>query len=231
MPDRPQKARPRPSNDLKEELLPRPHRRALRQAAAALVATLGLAGAAQAYVLSAFDASIHTTDTAALNAALGLTTLTAVEDFEDATLIAGLTSTLAIDGRDLPNHAWDGITTTVSGYPVFTISLPGIRLFGIGISDNDGGGQTISINSLAPLDLSSVAGYRGDSSGRATYVIVRAEAGDADITRIAIDGSLTPMFDHLVLSTDSGLTGSIPEPGSALLALAGIGALARLRRR
>lgn len=207
-------------------------RRALRQTAVAIAASLGLAGAAQAYVLSAYDASVYTPDTAALNAALGLTTLTAVEDFEDATLVAGLTSSLASDGRNLPNHAWDGITTTVSGDALFTISLPGIRLFGIGISDNDGGGQTITINSLAPLALGSVAGYRGDSSGHATYVIVRAEAGDADITRIAIDGSLTPMFDHLVLSTDSGLApaGSVPEPGSAFLALAGIGALARLRR-
>ncbi len=43
---------------------------------------------------------------------------------------------------------------------MFAIGLPGIRLFGIGISDNDGGGQTITINNLAPLDLSSVAGYR-----------------------------------------------------------------------
>lgn len=205
-------------------------RRTLRHTAATLATALGFAGSAHAYLLSAYDASVYTGDTAALNAALGLTTLTAVEDFEDAVPVPGLGSSLASDGRNLPNHAWDGITTTVPGYPVFTIGLPGIRLFGIGISDNDGGGQTITVNNLPPLDLSSVPGYRGDVSGHATYVIVRAEAGDADIAQIAIDGSITPMFDHLVLSTDAGLPASVPEPGSALLSLGGLGILARLRR-
>ena len=52
-------------------------RRTLRHTAATLVAALGFDGSAHAYLLSAYDASVYTGDTAALNAALGLTTLTA----------------------------------------------------------------------------------------------------------------------------------------------------------
>lgn len=211
----------------------RPARRPLRQLFTALAGVLGLSCTAHAYVVTAFDGSIYTTDTVALDAALGLPASFVVEDFEDATLIPGLSANLSSDGRVLPNHAWDGLTTTISGNAAFSISLAGIRFFGIGISDNDGGGQTLTVNGSTLINLDTIAGYRGDSSSHATYVIVRAEGSDADITTINIDGSMTPMFDHLVLSTEGGLgpTSSVPEPGSTLLALAGIGTIARLRRR
>lgn len=196
-----------------------------------LAAGLAAAVPAHAYVATAFDASVYTSSTTALDSALGLTGIVAIEDFEDTVLVPGLTANLGTYGSALPNHAWDGLTASAWGNALFTVSLAGIRQFGIGISDNDGGGQTVTVNSHFTLDLSTVPGYRADSSGRATYVLIHAEAGDADITRIAIDGSLTPLFDHLVLSTDSGLppTG-LPEPSSAALVLAGAALSRRVLR-
>lgn len=199
---------------------------------ALLAAAIAAAVPAHAYVATAFDASVYTANTAALDSALGLTGIVAIEDFEDGVLIPGLTSNLTTYGASLPNHAWDGLTASTWGNALFTVSLTGIRQFGIGISDNDGGGQTVTVNGHFTLDLSTVAGYRGDTSGRATYVLIHAESGDADITRIAIDNSLTPLFDHLVLSTDAGLAPSaLPEPSSAALMLAGTALAGWLRGR
>ena len=221
---------PGQNNDLKEEPMPAPtaapcgrrprHRH-----------HLGLAGAAQAYVLSAFDASDPPPPTPPPSTPRWASPPSPRSRISKTPRwFAGLTSSLAIDGRDLPNHAWDGITTTVSGLPRCShqpAGHPPVR--DRHLRQRRRRPDDLHQQPPRPLICPRWPAIRGDSS-RPRHLRDRPRrSGRRDITRIAIDGSLTPMFDHLVLSTDSGLAGSIPEPGSAP-GLAGLGALARLRR-
>ena len=183
---------------------------------ALLAAAIAAAVPAHAYVATAFDASVYTANTAALDSALGLTGIVAIEDFEDTVLVPGLTANLGTYGSALPDHAWDGLTASAWGNALFTVSLAGIRQFGIGISDNDGGGQTVTVNGHFTLDLSTIANYRGDSSGRATYVLIHAEAGDADITDVVVTCETNT---RQLSGTVTGLSGTLELANGKTIAL------------
>jgi hypothetical protein len=71
-----------------------------------------------------------------------------VEDFEDTHLDPGLRTTLTPGLSSDPHPgAWDGkLASAERNSALFEMDSPGVRLFGVGIGDNDGGGETLSIN-------------------------------------------------------------------------------------
>lgn len=124
-----------------------------------------------------------------------------VEDFEDNELESWLKTDLeggAGEGAD--QAPWVGrYTSSVANETRFGIALPGVRIFGIGVGDNDGGSERISVNGEPPINLQRLPGHAGDGVSRAYYVLVEAKSEDADISSIEFDHGFTLRFDHLIV--------------------------------
>ena len=123
-----------------------------------------------------------------------------VEDFEDEELESWLQTNLKTT-NDTPWYVWAGKrASALSDSAAFQIRLPGIRYFGVGLSDNDGSGtEQISINGGTAVELKRFQGHEANGSGRALYVLVKAQPNDPDIRSVVIDQGFTISFDHLVV--------------------------------
>lgn len=125
-----------------------------------------------------------------------------VEDFEDTTLEEWLRASVKGGARHTADSAWDGHSASEGVDDVeFEIRLPGVRVFGVGLSD-DGSNERISINGDASVLLKKMPGHASNSSGRAFFVLVIAEPNDPDIRTVAFDQGFTVHFDHLFVSQD-----------------------------
>lgn len=126
-----------------------------------------------------------------------------VEGFEGEQLIEGLT--VALTRRDdTPLNLWDGSKAgEIAERAEFKISLPNVRLFGIGVGDNDGGTEQISINGGPPIALKSLPNFLSDGQKRAYYLLIEATPGEEYIGSVAFSSALTIVCDHLVLKQDN----------------------------
>lgn len=196
---------------------------------------------ASAYVITVSGGSAFSPDEATMNATLGITGFD-IEDFEDTTLLPGLSEShgptaIFAPSFDSPSNAWDG-TRTFQLRPTdltFTYS-PGTRSFGIGISNDEFIDSLIlsfQINGAGPLiDLGSFPNYTltsGASNLRNGYLRIDAEPGDADLTSIRfIDNAEFDVisFDHLAVQTAV----PVPEPTTTVLLAFGLLAAGYARR-
>jgi hypothetical protein len=139
-----------------------------------------------------------------------------VEDFEDDELESWLHTNLKAT-NDTPWYAWAGQrASALSDTGEFEIRLPGIRYFGVGLSD-DGGDEHLSINGGIAVELKRFQGHERNGSGRAYYVFIAAQPNDPDIRSVVIDQGSTISFDHLVVfETESPLKEEKMAPRLAL---------------
>jgi hypothetical protein len=204
----------------------------LLRASAYLVTTLLFSSAASAYTVTVFGSDVWDADTVAMDALLGVSGAL-VEDFEDTTLIAGLTEAHGAGNLTLPSPgatAWDGSNLiSIQNAPIVFTYTPGASTFGFGISGDQmvsgiDGPETFLINGNVDLtvDLADFTEYQL-SSLRNGYVRIDVEGADLPITSITLvspDSSDTVSFDHMAIV-------AVPEPNtswllaSALLVLAG----------
>ncbi|WDE06235.1 PEP-CTERM sorting domain-containing protein [Thalassomonas viridans] len=214
-----------------------------------LTGSLLLASAASQASLVSFHApGVYSSDTAAMDAALGITGYE-IESFTDTELIDGLSYSFInpdIDRRDdletllnYPALSWDdgyvlsngnggnnnwtspwvqGITFYFEG---------GITGFGTGMANAEtrfGGNHALRINDQDYGNLEDYANFTS-GSGRNGYLKINAEGSEL-IHSITILSTLANrdgfMFDHLAISRAA--SAAVPEPGTiALLALGLIG--------
>jgi hypothetical protein len=206
-------------------------------------AVVALGTTAEAYVITAFDPGVYDADTAAMDAALGITGYT-IEDFEDGALVPDLTltgfGTLNFPDNN-PGLAWDG--TNLARFYGVTEANPGALNFnivggassvGIGLSSVDcpfvgcptnrlrvNGGPWIDIDDTTFPNLPAAVDQRHG------YLRIDQEPGDAPITivEIADPADETLMMDHVAF---------IPEPSTCVLSaigLVGLGLVGWRRRR
>lgn len=135
-----------------------------------------------------------------------------IEDFEDNQLAEGLRSTLTQSTNPDPApNAWDGQTgSTEVNAGLFEFALPGVRFFGVGLGDNDGGSEALSINGGWSINLNSFPNHQANGQGKAYYLVVVAGENDPDVRTISIANGYTMVFDHLVFGR-SAVTQ--PPPG------------------
>src|SRR5688572_23298243 len=123
-----------------------------------------------------------------------------VEEFEDDQLESWLQTNLKAGDAKTIDAAWVGRrTSTPADSAEFEVRLPRARVFGIGLGDNDGGNERISINGNTPIELKRFPGHEGNGIGRAFYLLVIAQPNDPDIHSIVIDHGMTLLFDHLLV--------------------------------
>ena len=182
----------------------------------------------QAYTITTFAGSVYNTNTAVMDATLGIDDGFTVEDFEDSTLIEGLNVTFT-DGRTTPNlstasYYWDGSqhlqNYTNGPWVGVTFSFDeSVSVFAVGTSYFDTGNGTdyIYLNgSSTPLtNLQAHSGFVTGST-RNLYIIIEAGAGET-IESVYFpssnSGSDRINFDHLAVKA------AVPEPSSLFLLL------------
>ena len=193
---------------------------------------------ASAFVIDTYGPSAYDSDTATMNATLGLTSSeTVFEDFEDASLITGLTldfsgisSTFSTIGGSVgAEDPWDGdsvleLYTDATGQSRMTFLIAGgTNLFGFGISDNDARAWTVIVND-GEYVTTSLPGLDQGSGGRNGYVTIRQEIGDSLISKVDFltdnAGNQSILFDHVAVGE------SVPTPASVFLLLIGLVAMA-----
>ncbi len=136
-----------------------------------------------------------------------------IEDFEDANYVTGLSSPNVIPNSS-PGNVWDGNSAAAQlAGGIFNITLPNVRIFSIGIGDNDSGGETVVINESVILNPNGLPNFTTSGAGIVYYMNIFAENGDADITSIRFTGS-TLGFDHIEIVQTSS---SVPEPSTLSL--------------
>ncbi len=208
-----------------------------------------------AYVVTTFGQDIFNPDTAAMDAALGITGMS-IEDFSDTALIPRLSisfenpnggplTTLPALFTFLPEQAWDNPSA-----PSFLINRPdqlnqapysdttfivdgGTSRFGIGLSNfqtylNE---ADLIVNGVNFGHVSSLPNYvDGGPAVKNLYLLVSSETGDPLITTVKFDNLDTidaHLFDHLAIDASP-----VPLPASLLFLGTGMaGLFARLRRR
>ena len=132
------------------------------------------------------------------------------EDFEDRDLVSELsmtseasinvtTTTGQLESR-YTSSVWDGVQATPLMRDVqFKILTSKVRLFGIGVGDNDLGREKLSINGSPFIQLNQLPHFYLSGGGRAYYLIIEAQPGASDIKSIEFRDAFTLMFDHLAL--------------------------------
>lgn len=135
-----------------------------------------------------------------------------LEGFEDAVLEPWLRSNLKSGDKGIEQSVWSGDrTSTLSDSADIKILIPNVRAFGVGLSDNDGGNERISINGNPHVPLKTIQGHAGNGGGRAYYVRVTAEPEDPDIKSVVFDRCFTVYFDHLFV-LQANISPRVDEP-------------------
>lgn len=197
----------------------------------------------KAYTITGFDpldfintgAGPNATTVANLDNTVGLNGAI-IEDFEDDTLINGLSRTfngaspaVFTAGQGL----WDGtkafvtnsfLVPTVFGY------TPGADTFAIGIGDVESA-LPVEVNGQVIIsDIRNLLGYnRVSDNSREVYIRIDREQGDTAITevRFAAPASDGIVFDHLAVFNSS----AVPEPATYTMGLIALIALAFSKRK
>ena len=186
-----------------------------------------LAISLQAYTIDVFAGSVYNTNTATMDAALGIDSSFTIEDFEDTTLIDGL-SVQYTDGSTTPHistaqYYWDG-SKQLENYSSgnwkgvrFLFDNP-VTTFAVGTSyfDTSNGTDYIYLNGSSTA-LTNLESYSEFSTGSThnLYIIISAEAGDEAISEVFFpssnNGSDRIDFDHLAIQTN------VPEASTIAL--------------
>src|SRR6185369_3069652 len=152
---------------------------------------LASVGSGVAYEIKLFPASaVYDPDTEILHERLGLKGQPLrVEDFEDTELAVWLHTNLQGGGGEGTDRtAWAGnLASAYADLARLEIDLPNVRLLGIGLGDNDGGHERVSINDDPAVLLETLPGHVIDGRARSYYVIVEAEPGEASIRSVVFD--------------------------------------------
>lgn len=194
-----------------------------------------LASFANAFTIHSFDPTVvfygtNPSQVATMDAAIGVTGFT-VEDFEDVNLIPGLS--LAYDGipeanvvlsGDLdPRALWDGskslLTVMNLGSNTFRVA-GGATSFGIGVGDVETSYLRLYVNDIDFGRISSLLNYRRTADdSREVYIRIDAGANEL-IHTVRFSGDAVGdgiFYDHVAVQF------AVPEPGSMILYLAGLG--------
>lgn len=143
-----------------------------------------------AFEIKLFPASeVYHQDTAILHERLGLKgQALKVEDFDDERLEDWLGTNLKAGDDGTEQSAWAGHRASASSNSgEFEIRLPKVRFFGVGLGDNDGGNERVSVNGNPRVQLQRLPGHEGNGIGRAFYLLVAAEPNDPDIRSVVVD--------------------------------------------
>ena len=210
----------------------------LRLASFAAVILAVPASDSTAYTISAFAPGAWSSTEATMKANLGLTGFT-FEDFDDATLIPGLT----VSGHDtMPDTsttsiAWTSDTGVLdlsdTDAIVFTLS-PERTLFGVGIGGMTATDWSITVNGVQLVaNALSLAGFASDGGGRNGYLIIQPDGGDGPISTVSFSSSESGpqdavVWDHLTFAASSSV---VPEPSTFALGLIGLWSLGAMTRR
>jgi PEP-CTERM motif len=219
---------------------------------AALVLPFVAPARAQAgYVATAYAPSVYDGNVKDLNAAVGISTGYAIENFESTTLLPNLSYTIGKQTfTSLPKTfstsqtikvgkltltpwqkaAWDGSNILVPNVgnsptqlwqPITFNIAAGTTSFGIGISGVLLNTTGIYVNGMRIGNLDTLPGFQ-PGLGRNAYLIINAGPGDAPITSVGF-GSVDPLDTR---SYDHIAIKENPEPST--LALAGMSVLCLL---
>jgi hypothetical protein len=91
-----------------------------------------------------------------------------VEEFEGDQPVSWLTTNLGAGEKKTVGSAWVGQrASTPADSAHFDIQLPNARVFGIGVSNDNGGEECISINGNTPIELKRFPGFERNGIGRA----------------------------------------------------------------
>lgn len=187
---------------------------------------------AQAFTILGYSPSNYNDNVATMNANLGINSSYVIEDFEDNTLIPGLTIQYS-NGSTTPlfnaswaygTYLWDGARVFSAyqdgGYPDPTFNFAtGITGFGIGISNaylsSTSYPTYIYINGVNYGTIGSIAGYVSADNGRNIYIRVVAGSGEV-INSVKFDMAAGDYlsYDHLAVQ--------VPELSSYWLVFLGI---------
>jgi hypothetical protein len=180
------------------------------------------ATSADAYLITMFGPSAYNSNTALMDATLGLTGFN-IENFEDTTLIPGLSASgtnfnLSVS---LPPAPWDGSRAMFLGnQPAnITFSLAALASkVGIGMTFVNNSGHTVKINGGSAIDFTALPGFVFGNV-RNGYLIIDQQSGDAPITSLTFTNASLPsetlLMDHLAFNV-------VPEPSSLILFAVGI---------
>jgi len=177
----------------------------LARSLVALFALLAAHGA-WAFTVTLFPGSTYNADSAVMDAALGITGAT-IENFEDATLIPGLTIEytnpnatittlphLYTDGTLYNNNAWDGthavLNTTdnvewnqegdANLASRITFDVGAAAFFGIGLANFEGVvDHALIVNGTTVVNvLDDLQGFQAGINVRNGYLVIHADAGE-----------------------------------------------------
>lgn len=122
-----------------------------------------------------------------------------IEDFEDRGLIPGLSVSGPVMSRN-SESAWDGEHAVGPFSEVeFKVRHDNVRLFGVGVGDNDEGGEWVSINGQQEVRLGHLPYFLNHSGGRAYYVLIQADRDDPPIRSVRFGNGFTIECDHVIL--------------------------------
>ncbi len=213
-----------------------------------IILTLTITSLAYSYTITSFaqtqlvasGVAPNTTDIANFDSLVG-TTGGIVEDFEDNTLIAGLSLTFQGNTNALPSsfrnsnsvlakNFWDGADSVVvnaSSDAIFSYA-PGASFFAIGLGDVESDLRIVVPGQDLGLVRSLPNYQRILDNAREVYIRIDQQSGDSAITEVRFTNGQSGdgiFYDHLVVAN-----ATVPEPASYIFAFLALAFLWRKNR-